>query len=328
MVTKKNAQRTKNQKRNNVQLKQKHKPKYEPLTITRILDAPRERVFAAWVDANQLAQWWGPRMFTAPVCEIDARPKGKILIHMQGPDGNIYPMSGAYLTVDEPKRLVFTSVALDPKEKPLFETLNTVAFTRIGKKTKLTMTATVTKIIDAQAAGYLSGMSAGWNQSIDKLEKYVAAAIKIASREIVTSRIIAASQARVFKAWSSATQLAEWWGPNGFTTTTNSFVFKPKKSWDYIMHGPDGRDYINKITYIEIIAPKRIVYTHGGDEGEVSFHTTVTFEKTGAKGAQTKLTMRALFPTTAERQRVIEKYGALKGANQTIGRLAAFVERR
>ena len=62
------------------------------VTITRIIDAPRELVFKAWTDPKHMAQWWGPRYFTNPICEMDVRPGGAILIHMRGPDGVIYPI--------------------------------------------------------------------------------------------------------------------------------------------------------------------------------------------------------------------------------------------
>jgi uncharacterized protein YndB with AHSA1/START domain len=66
------------------------------LVITRTFDAPRELVFKAWIDPKHLAQWWGPKYFTNPVCEVDARPGGSLLIHMAGPDGTIYPMRGVF----------------------------------------------------------------------------------------------------------------------------------------------------------------------------------------------------------------------------------------
>ena len=69
------------------------------------------------------------------------------------------------------------------------------------------------------------------------------------------------------------------------------------------MHGPDGRDYQNRITYLEVVEPERLVYKHGGDEDlePVSFQTTVTFVPQGSK---TMVTMRAVFPTAEERNRV------------------------
>ena len=74
------------------------KPTYaeRELTITRVFDAPRALVFQAWTDAKHLAQWWGPRDFTNPVCEIEARAGGAIRIHMRGPDGVVYKMKARF----------------------------------------------------------------------------------------------------------------------------------------------------------------------------------------------------------------------------------------
>jgi uncharacterized protein YndB with AHSA1/START domain len=92
------------------------------------------------------------------------------------------------------------------------------------------------------------------------------------------------------------------------------------------MHGPDGRDYQNRITFEEIVRPERLVYRHGGggaaDVEPVRFTQTVTFEDLGGK---TRLTWRSDFPSAAERDRVIKEYGADKGIVQTMTRLAEFV---
>src|SRR5205823_4423654 len=132
-------------------------PKRE-LVLTRILDAPRELVFKAWTDPKHLAQWWGPRGFTNPVCEVDARPGGAILIHMRGPDGVVYPMKGIFLEVVEPERLVFTSIALEDEQgNTLLEALTTVTLAEHESKTKLTLHAVVVKA-EPGAEGALAGM--------------------------------------------------------------------------------------------------------------------------------------------------------------------------
>jgi len=91
------------------------------------------------------------------------------------------------------------------------------------------------------------------------------------------------------------------------------------------MHGPDGRDYQNRITFDEISPPERLVYHHGGGEDvePVQFTQTLTFEDLG-KG-RTRLTWRGVFLSTAERERVIKEYGADKGLVQTMARLADYV---
>jgi uncharacterized protein YndB with AHSA1/START domain len=141
------------------------------------------------------------------------------------------------------------------------------------------------------------------------------------ARTIVTTRVFDAPRALVFAAWSDPKHLAQWWGPNGFTTTTHAFDMRPGGVWRFVMHGPDGRDYQNRITYDEIVKPERLVYRHSGadDVEPVQFRVAVTFEDIGGK---TRLTMRALFPSAAERDRVVRDYGAAEGAKQTLARLA------
>ena len=147
-------------------------PADRELVFTRVLSAPRSRVFKAWTDPKHVAPWWGPHGFTNPVCELDARPGGAIRIHMCGPDGTVYPMTGVYQEIVEPERLVFTSAALDKEGNPLFEVLNTVTFAEQGGKTTQTSRARAVKAT-AEAAPYLEGMEAGWTQSLERLEAYV-----------------------------------------------------------------------------------------------------------------------------------------------------------
>ena len=124
----------------------------------------------------------------------------------------------------------------------------------------------------------------------------------------------------VFSAWTDPKHLAQWWGPNGFTTTTQSFDMRPGGVWRFVMHGPDGRDYQNRITFEEIVPPERIVYRHGGGEDvePVQFRQTIMFEDLGGR---TRITWRGDFPSAAERDRVIKEYGADKGLAQTMARL-------
>ena len=143
-------------------------------------------------------------------------------------------------------------------------------------------------------------------------------------RTIIGSRIFDAPRDLVFSAFTDPEHLAQWWGPNGFTTTTHSFEFRAGGVWRFVMHGPDGRDYQNRITFDEIVKPERIVYHHGGadDVEPVQFKTTVTFDDLGGK---TRLTWRGVFPSAEERARVIREYGADTGLVETMARLGGYV---
>jgi uncharacterized protein YndB with AHSA1/START domain len=145
------------------------------LTITRIFDAPRSLFFKMWTDPKHVAQWWGPKGFSNPVCELDVRPGGALRIVMRAPDGVDYPMTGVFREIVEPERLVFTNVAVDKEGNPLLEGLTTVTFAEHGGKTKLTLQTRAVALV-AHAVRMLEGMEAGWTQSLERLAEYVAQA--------------------------------------------------------------------------------------------------------------------------------------------------------
>ena len=146
-------------------------------------------------------------------------------------------------------------------------------------------------------------------------------------RAIIGMREFDAPRELVFAAWTDPKHLSRWWGPNGFTTTTSSFDFRPSGVWRFVMHGPDGRDYQNRVTFDEIVPPERIVYRHGGsgeDLKPVQFQQTITFEDLGGR---TRLTWHGVFSSAAERDRLVKDYHADTGLTQTMARLAEYVQR-
>jgi uncharacterized protein YndB with AHSA1/START domain len=140
-------------------------------------------------------------------------------------------------------------------------------------------------------------------------------------REIVLTRLFDAPRELVFDMWTDPKHIAQWWGPNGFTTTIHQMDVRPGGVWRLVMHGPDGRNYNNRIVYLEIARPERLVYKHDPEEGSEPFHceVTVTFAE---EGRLTRLTMRMLFPSADARDHVVTEYGVIEGGNQTLGRLA------
>lgn len=145
----------------------------------------------------------------------------------------------------------------------------------------------------------------------------------ISEREIVVTRSIEAPRRLVFEAYTDVGHLSNWWGPNGFTTTTNSFEFRPGGIWDFTMHGPDGTDYPNWIEWLEISPPELIVLRHGSQPDDPqAFISTVTIVE---RGDVSVVTLRSLFNTRSQRDEVEEKYHAIEGAEQTLGRLAHHV---
>ena len=144
-----------------------------------------------------------------------------------------------------------------------------------------------------------------------------------ADREILISRVIDAPRELVFEAFTEVRHLSRWWGPEGFTTTTQSFEFRVGGEWAFVMHGPDGTDYPEWITWTEIAPPERITLRHGEFRDDPNaFESVLSFE---LDGAGTRIEMRTLFPTRELRDEAVEKYHAIEGGQQTLSNLAAYV---
>src|SRR5919205_476127 len=144
-----------------------------------------------------------------------------------------------------------------------------------------------------------------------------------ADREIVISRVIGAPRELVFAAFTEVRHLSRWWGPEGFTTTTRAFAFRVGGEWAFVMHGPDGTDYQEWITWQEIVPPERIALLHGEFRGDPNaFESVWTF---APDGAATRIEMRTVFPTKQLRDEAVEKYHAIEGGHQTLSNLAAYV---
>jgi uncharacterized protein YndB with AHSA1/START domain len=142
-------------------------------------------------------------------------------------------------------------------------------------------------------------------------------------REIVISRVIDAPREVVFEAFTEVRHLSQWWGPDGFTTTTSAFEFRAGGVWEFVMRGPDGTNYQEWIRWTEIARPERIAMLHAEHADDPNaFESVLTFE---ADGAATRIEMRTLFPTKELRDEAVEKFGAIEGGQQTLSSLAAYV---
>ncbi len=145
-----------------------------------------------------------------------------------------------------------------------------------------------------------------------------------AEREIVIERLLRAPRELVFAVWTDPKHVDQWWGPNGFSNETKKMDLRQGGEWVYIMHGPDGRDFDNRIRYLEVVVPERLVYLHdsGKDNDPQEFKVYVTFEQTGEL---TKVTLRSIFKTKEARDFVVREFGAIEGGRQTLARLDAYL---
>jgi uncharacterized protein YndB with AHSA1/START domain len=144
------------------------------LVLTRIIDAPRAKVFRAWTDPELLKQWFAPAPYTTPVAELDVRPGGANLVVMRSPDGNDLPNRGIYLEVVENERLVFTDAytkAWEPSAKPFMTVILT--FEDVGGKTRYTARVRHWTTADRETHEKM-GFHQGWGLCTDQLAALVA----------------------------------------------------------------------------------------------------------------------------------------------------------
>jgi uncharacterized protein YndB with AHSA1/START domain len=245
----------------------------QEFVITREYDAPRELVWLACTEAEHLAQWWGPRGFSAPVCEWDAKPGNKIYVVMRAPNGTDFPMGGQFHEVLAPEELVTTTGALDDQGELMFEFRHTLTLVEQDGKTKLTMRSRLLKVNSPDAAKYIGGFEAGMGQSLERLTEVVE---KI---PFTIEQIFDAPVALVWRALTTPADLSRWY--------FDLINFRPEVGCDFhfvVEHEGNTCDHRCKVT--EVIPQKKIAYTwrYHGHEG----NSLVSFELF-ADGGKTKL---------------------------------------
>src|SRR3954453_9477886 len=142
------------------------------------------------------------------------------------------------------------------------------------------------------------------------------------SNEIRITRLYDAPVKAVWDAWTDPRQVAQWWGPRGFTITTHSKDLRPGGHWTYTMHGPDGADWPNNTKYHEVEPGRKLVYDHGGNADRPPlFRVTVLFSRVDGK-TKMEMTMAPATPEAAEETRKLIKKA---GGNATWDRLAEYL---
>jgi uncharacterized protein YndB with AHSA1/START domain len=279
--------------------------------IVREFAAPRELVWRACTEAHHVAQWWGPRGFTAPVCEWDARPGKKIHVLMRGPDGTEHRMGGEFREVVAPERLVTMTGALDEPGKYLFQFLHTLTLAERNGKTELTMHSRVIQTT-AEANKYISGFEMGMTLSLERLGGYLAQK----TEPYVIERVFDAPVAQVWEAITTEDDLKQWY--------FDLKEFKPEVDVEFeFTVDQNGVNYRHLCRVAELISQKRLAYTwrYEGYAG----NSLVSFDLS-AEGNKTRLRLTHL---SLESFTQFTREDFAKGWTQLIGtNLKQFVETR
>lgn len=137
------------------------------LELDRILPAERGRVFGAFADARQLAQWWGPAGFEIPAIDFDPRVGGSYRIEMKPPEGDPFALIGEFRAVEPPERLAFgfTWEQPDPDDVDMVADLS---FEDRGESTRLALRQ---RPFRTEARRELH--REGWGETLDKLAAWL-----------------------------------------------------------------------------------------------------------------------------------------------------------
>ncbi len=285
------------------------------IVITRTFDAPRELIWEAWTDPEQVVHWWGPRGFTTTIHEMDVRPGGVWRHTMRGPDGTEYPKKSVFLEVVKPERIVFSHGG-GSKGAPGANFEATWTFEADGNKTKLKLRLLFPTAEARDITVKTYNAIEGGNQTLDRLGE------QLAKTPIVVERVFDASAEALWRAITEVDQIKQWWDIPGLE------VFKAEAGFQtrFDTHYKDRHfTHIWKVT--EAVPAKRISYDwkYEGFPG----NSNVTFELT-PEGDKTrlKLTHRGLETFLPEANPHLARGNFYAGWTGLMPLLADFLQKR
>lgn len=272
------------------------------IVISRLVNAPRELVWTAYSDPKDLTHWWGPDGFSTTTKSMDMRPGGEWRFVMHGPDGTDYKNLVKYIEVIKPERLVWNHSGED--ETAHIHFTSTVTFAEEDRKTRVTLRLVFETKGERDQIERDVGATEGGKQTLARLDQYlhgVSRPVEVASgTPFVVERTFNAPRALVWKAWTEAGQLKNWWGPKGCKIEVKTLDVRPGGIFHYAMRFSNGAAMWGRFDYVDVTRPSQMTYLNAfSDEtGSITrapfsetwplqVHNTMTLEERGDKTAMT-----------------------------------------
>ncbi|HUQ42584.1 MAG TPA: SRPBCC domain-containing protein [Candidatus Limnocylindrales bacterium] len=285
----------------------------EDLVVERVFDAPRERVFDVFTQAEHLQKWWGPKMVGISVAEFEARAGGKIFFGERAANGAVVYIAGVVREIEPPSRLVFAIHFANEKRERVSppagsglgtawdgEIVSNVTFDAVGRRTRVSIRTERSGV----TAQWSEGARYGWGEALDKLDHAIADDMRVApagEREIVITRTFNAPRARVYEAITNPEHVKNWWGPRQYGAVSATGEFRVGGRYRYAQNGPQGEVAFSG--EIRESSPERMVYTEEFEAmpGHGAL-VTVTLEEHAGK---TVMTLRSVYQSKEDRDAVI-----------------------
>src|SRR5438105_2419724 len=285
--------------------------KQEELVMTRVFDAPRERVFDILTKPEHLQKWWGPKGVSHPIVELDRRVGGEFFLGQRGGDGAMHYEVGVVREITPPSRFVFAFHFADEKRRrvPLSsagvpdewegEIVHEVALAAEGMRTRVTI-----RLTGFPSSKWGEMAKYGLAESFDRLGYAVADDMRVTpagDREIVITRTFNAPRALVYEALTKAEHVRRWWGPRQYGAVSAVGEFRTGGRYRYGQTGPQGEVAFSG--EVREASPERIVYTEEFEA--MPGHGAVTTVTLDERGGKTVMTLRSVYQSTEDRDAVI-----------------------
>lgn len=287
---------------------------FATLTFKRELAAPAATVWQVWTAPTARAIWSAPAPFViVDFLEADTRVGGRevSLCRVEGkPD---IRCDAGWLVLEPTRRSVSFEV-ISSEGVTRSAALVTADLASDGDASRLTVTVQLSSLSEDMEAGYRQGFGAGMD-----------ALAGVAARTMILQRVIRAPRTVVWRAWVNPDTLPIWWGPEGFSCRTKRIDLRSGGDWVFDMIAPDGTVFPNHHRYRDLRPEDRIAYTLlWGENGPKHADSWASFDETEG---MTTVTLGMVFSTEAEFQ-TAKGFGAIELGQQTLGKLARFVENR
>ncbi len=239
------------------------------IQLSRTFQAPPELVWEAFTDPKHVVNWWGPRGFSTTIEKMDVRPGGEWTLVMKGPDGALYPNHTVYTEVEKPRLIAYkNSGRREGGPGAAFHAFITFEPEGAGTRVSLRMVFTSPEARDKVIREF--DAVEGGKSTLERLSEHLPR-MAATDRDFVLSRTFDAPRERVFEAWTDSKQVAQWWGPKGFTNPVCEMDVRPGGRYRIVMRSPEGEEYPIVGEFLEIVKPSRLVMTMDAREHPPEF---------------------------------------------------------
>ena len=285
--------------------------KQAELVMTRVFDAPRERVFEVLTKPEHLGKWWGPKGVSHPIMEIDARVGGAVFIGQRGPDGAMHYEVGVVREITAPSRFVLAFHFTDANRRRIAlswagvpsewdgEIVHEATLVAEGSRTRVTIRVTG---FPSEKWGEMAKY--GLAESFDRLGYAVGDDMTVTptgDREIVITRTFDAPRALVYEALTNPKHVKNWWGPRQYGPVSATADFRAGGQYRFAQGSPQGEVAFSG--EVRESSPERIVYTEEFEA--MPGHAAVTTVTLDERAGKTRMTLRSVYQSPEDRDAVI-----------------------